>query len=156
MIRNAVTDDYIEMDVLFRTSAQELCVEAYSRDIVDAWVGSPQPERFVLGAESDVEQYVLLQESKIVCFGSINIEKQLLVSLFVAPSHIGTGIGSTLLKFLIKRATNAGVKTLRLDSSLNAVNFYLRHGFVEKRKGEFMTKSGVILKTVIMERALCT
>ena len=144
------------MDAVFRASAQELCVEAYGRDIVDAWAGQPRPERFVLGAENGDEQYVVLLEGKIICFGVINIEKQLLASLFVTPSHAGSGVGSELLKFLIERATKAGVKTLRLDSSLNAVNFYTRNGFVEQRKSEFMSKSGVILKSVIMERALCT
>ena len=55
-----------------------------------------------------------------------------------------------------EKATKAGVKTLRLDSSLNAVNFYARNGFVEKKKSEFMSNSGIILQSVIMERTLCT
>ena len=155
MIRAAVKDDYIEMDVVFRSSAQQLCVEAYGYDKVDAWVGQPCPERFVLGEKNGDEQYVLLLAGKVICFGAINVKKQLLDSLFVAPSHIGSGVGSELLEFLIERATKAGVKNLRLDSSLNAVNFYARNGFVEQRKSEYITKNGVTLKSVIMERALC-
>ncbi len=156
MIRAAIKEDYTEMDIVFRASAQQLCVEAYGSDIVNAWVGQPYPERFVLGKESGDEQYVLLLEGKVVCFGAINIEKQLLESLFVTPSNVGSGLGSELLEFLIERATKAGVSILRLDSSLNAVNFYARNGFTEQRKSEFLTKSGVVLKSVIMERALCT
>ena len=156
MIRAAVKDDYIEMDAVFRASAQQLCVEAYGSDIVNAWAGQPRPERFVLGVENGDEQYVLLLDGKVICFGAINIDKQLLESLFVAPSHVSSGVGSELLEFLIERAIKAGVKILRLDSSLNAVNFYARNGFVEQRKSEFMSKSGVMLKSVIMERTLCT
>ncbi|MBE9549087.1 MAG: GNAT family N-acetyltransferase [Proteobacteria bacterium] len=142
------------MDAVFRKSAQQLCVKAYGSDIVDAWAGEPRPDRFVLGAENGDEQYVLLLKGKIVCFGAINIDKQLLESLFVTPSHAGSGLGCELLKFLVEKATIAGVKVLRLDSSLNAVNFYVRNGFVEQRESEFMSKSGIVLKSVIMERAL--
>ena len=87
---------------------------------------------------------------------TINIEKQLLVSLFVSPEYAGKGMGQEMIEYLFEKARAAGVKFLLVDSSLNAVEFYSRNGFVERSKSEFKTQSGVVMESVQMDCALCT
>jgi len=79
-----------------------------------------------------------------------------LLSLFVSPDHAGKGIGQDMIKFLFKKASDAGVKVLKVDSSLNAANFYLRNGFVELSKNDFTTQNGVVLGSMKMECILDT
>jgi len=95
-------------------------------------------------------------KNKIICFGELNIEKQLLLSLFVMPEYAGKGIGQEMIEFLFTKASNAGIKILKVDSSLNAVNFYRRNGFVEKSKSDFTTQNGVVLESIKMECILST
>lgn len=156
MIRVAETSDYKEMDAVFRASAKALCIKEYGSQTIEAWAGEAKPERFVHSAEEGSEQYVTLLGGKVVCFGELNIEKQLLLSLFVSPEHAGKGVGQEMIEFLLGKARSAGVKVLRVDSSVNAAKFYARNDFIEKSKSEFATQSGVVLESVKMECALST
>ncbi len=156
MIRTAETSDYTEMDVVFRASATALCVRDYDINTVLDWVGDARPERFVKSAKDGCSQYVKIVADKVACFGELNIGKELLLSLFVSPEYAGKGIGQDMIEFLFAKASDAGVKILKVDSSLNAANFYLRNGFVEQSKGDFTTQNGVVLGSVKMERVLST
>jgi len=154
MIRTAEIDDYIEMDSVFRASVEALCVRDYDRKTVLDWVGEARPERFTVSANDGCIQFVKILDDKVACFGELNIEKQLLLSLFVSPDFAGQGIGKEMLGFLITKASDAGIKVVKIDSSLNAANFYLRNGFVEKNKSDFTTQNGVVLSSIQMECVL--
>jgi len=154
MIRVAHKSDYIAMDSVFRSSAEALCIRDYDAKTVLDWVGEANPERFVESAKDGCVQYVKLLEDRIVCFGELNIEKQLLLSLFVSPDCAGKGIGQQMIEFLFKKASEVGINTLKVDSSLNAASFYLRNGFVEQSKSDFTTRNGVVLKSIKMTRML--
>ena len=156
MIRVAEQSDYTDMDSVFRASVEALCVRDYDRKTVLDWVGEARPERFVHSANDGCTQYVKVLKDKIACFGELNIEKQLLLSLFVSPEYAGQGIGKEMIEFLFTKASDAGIKVLKLDSSLNAANFYLRNGFVEQSKSDFTTQNGVVLKSIKMECILST
>lgn len=156
MIRKAKKADYNAMDSVFRAAAKQLCIASYDMEIIDAWAGKCWPERFVKSANDGNHQYVLLIDDVVVCFGSINLEKQLLVSLFVSPDYAGQGLGQRMIEFLISLAKHSGVELLQIDSSLNAVSFYSRNGFREKGRSKFKTLNGVFMESVQMECALCT
>lgn len=49
---------------------------------------------------------------------------------FVSPAWQGCGVGARLLAALEDAARRDGVTELRLESSLTAIAFYARHGFV--------------------------
>ncbi|PKI16031.1 GNAT family N-acetyltransferase [Colwellia sp. 12G3] len=156
MIRVAHKSDYTDMDSVFRSSAEALCIRDYDSKTVLDWVGEANPERFVQSANNGCVQYVKVLENRVVCFGELNIEKQLLLSLFVSPDCVGKGIGQKMIEFLFIKANKAGIKILKVDSSLNAANFYLRNGFVEQSKSNFTTRNGVVLESIKMECALST
>ncbi len=156
MIRVADKSDYVDMDSVFRSSAQSLCIRDYDSKLVLSWVGEARPERFELSSKDGCTQYVKILNGIIACFGELNIKKQLLLSLFVSPDYAGQGIGQEMIEFLFVKARAAGIKVLKVDSSLNAANFYLRNGFVEISKCDFTTQSGVVLESIKMESELST
>ena len=150
MIREAKHSDYKEMDAVFRASAKQLCVRDYDTDKIAIWAGKSWPERFIRSANDGCKHYVKILEEKIICFGSLNYDKDLLEALFVDPAYAGQGVGVEMLNFLFEQAQKVGIKELHVDSSLNAVNFYARHDFVEQSKADFTTQSGVVLDSVKM------
>lgn len=154
MIREANPSDYDAMDALFRSSARAFCSRSYSSQVIENWAGQPWPDRFRKSKDSGDQQYVLVGDGNVVCFGSINLERHTLVSLFVSPQHSGKGIGERMIKFLLERAASSGIEWIKLDSSLNAVNFYVRHGFREIGRSMYRTTNGVEMESVQMEREL--
>lgn len=155
MIREADISDYDAMDRVFRASATALCSRSYSSQVIESWAGEPLPGRFVKNKESGDEQYVFTVAGNVAGFGSINLEHHKLVSLFVSPEQSGKGIGQSMLEFLVARAESSGIPVLKIDSSLNAVNFYKRHGFAETGRSMYRTQNGVEMESVQMERRLC-
>ncbi|MEQ8221892.1 MAG: N-acetyltransferase family protein [Candidatus Eremiobacterota bacterium] len=56
------------------------------------------------------------------------------ISYFIAPEFCGSGIGSAVLKYLIKEGREKGIKTLLASiSALNegSIRFHCKHGFTE-------------------------
>jgi GNAT superfamily N-acetyltransferase len=51
-----------------------------------------------------------------------------LENLFLAPSHIGGGLGRQLFEHAVRTARTLGATELRLDADPNAEGFYLRMG----------------------------
>lgn len=52
-----------------------------------------------------------------------------LEALFVSPDVMGLGVGKVLLQYIETMAFNQGIAQLRLESTLNAVDFYRHCGF---------------------------
>lgn len=155
-IRAATASDYSAMDTIFRSSVSQLCKACYSAVTIEAWAGSPWPERFEKSAAEGNNQFVLLSADKVICFGSLNIEKQLLVALFVDPKYSGQGVGKKMAAHLISEAKAAEINVLYVDSSLNAVAFYSAIGFSETGRSEYTTQNAVSIKSVQMELNLCS
>lgn len=151
MIRKAEKSDYEEMDFVFRESAKALCIRNYEKSKVLDWVGKPWAERFVESANKGNDQFVKISNGKVVAFAELNTERFMLISIFVLSNYAGKGIGQEMLEFLISKAKEAGIQYLKLDASLNAVNFYLRNGFKECGVSKFTTQNGVVLDSVQMK-----
>lgn len=142
------------MDALFRASVQALCADFYPPAVIAHWAGAPDPERIVRGQTRGDEHYVLTRGDKIAAFGALNVQRSLLEALFVAPAFAGQGIGRELLAFLADHARELGLTRLRVNSSLNAVDFYRANGFVVCGRGDFDLGDGVVLDSVFLEQAL--
>lgn len=94
------------MEVIFRSSARALFTDAYGNAVIHERTKDFRPARFAENEQHGNQQYILLVENEIVCFGSINTDKALLVVLFTAPHVAGHGLGNKMLKLLITKAKN--------------------------------------------------
>ena len=150
MIREANTADFPAMEAVFRDSARALCANSYSAEVIHEWTNEYRPERFSESEQQGNLQYVLLQNDQLVCFGSINLSSATLVSLFVNPKAAGSGVGKTMLLFLLDKMRASGVAEVKIDSSLNAAGFYSKYGFVEAGRSMYRTQSGIAIESIQM------
>lgn len=150
MIRKANTADFTTMETVFRDSARPLCANSYSAEVIHEWTNEYRPERFSESEQQGNLQYVLQQNDQLVCFGSINLSSATLVSLFVSPKAAGSGAGKTMLLFLLDKMKAAGVAEVKIDSSLNAADFYSKYGFVEIGRSMYRTQSGIAIESIQM------
>jgi GNAT superfamily N-acetyltransferase len=75
--------------------------------------------------------YVATIEGELV--GTASLAGARVHSVFVAPSRQGQGIGASLIAFIEKVASREGHEQLELTSSLTAVTFYRKLGYVGSR-----------------------
>jgi len=71
-------------------------------------------------------------------------------NFFVAPDRQGSGVGRELLDFVENRAMKKGWGKLSVASSLTAVSFYRKMGYVRKGEQDNETYG----RTVTMEKRL--
>jgi GNAT superfamily N-acetyltransferase len=62
-------------------------------------------------------------------FGTLDLEKSEISSLFTRPEYAGAGLGSSLLRQLESVAREHGLQALTLESTVNACRFYLKHDY---------------------------
>lgn len=128
LIRRAVDSDAAAARRLHRDSIRQLCAADYPADVIAAWADGSSESRF---AQRIAEQsfWVATDAAQLLAFGSVDIGRNTLESLFVAPAARGKGLALQMLRHLERIAADAGIEVLRLDSSLTARAFYERHGY---------------------------
>lgn len=122
-LREATSEDALDIAALHVASIRKLGASAYDDHQLKAWAAGTDPDGYRIG---DPVVHVLVAEAddRLVGFGSLDVESQEITAVYVHPEHAGTGVGAELLSHLESRAVAAGLTSLRLLSSLNAVPFY--------------------------------
>ncbi|HEY5799696.1 MAG TPA: GNAT family N-acetyltransferase [Burkholderiaceae bacterium] len=149
-VRAAVADDFDAMDALATAAARAQCSTAYSPEILDAWVGTPYPQRFVEGESRGSCHYVATQGGEIVAYGGIDVRGARIEGLFVAPDRHGMGLGAIMLACLLRHARLIRLPEVTVESSLNAVDFYVRHGFHEFARQPIVVREKVTMEAVML------
>lgn len=131
----------------------------YAADVVQAWRGAIQPAMYrnAMAAGEAFFVAVVSQEGdgEVLGFSSHHVAAtQHSVGVYVRGMAARRGIGSALLRLAESSALAAGAGTLRLDSSLAAVDFYRANGFVETGRGEHQLRVGRRMSCVFMEKNL--
>lgn len=100
------------------------------------------------------EYYMVVSEveGRIAGIGGVQLNEIRL--LYVAPEHQGCGLGSDLLRHLESMMTSPPFTDAFVYSSLEAVRFYLRHGFSVEGDFSFELGDGLELPTVFMRKPL--
>ncbi len=73
--------------------------------------------------------------------------------LYVHPSAVGQGVASMLCDALEKLAGGRGAKSLSVDASDNAQEFFLKRGYVGKQRNT-VTVNGEWLANTTMQKTL--
>jgi len=94
-------------------------------------------------------------QSGVLGFSSHRIDdEQHGVAVYVRGRAARAGVGSALLRSAEASAFNAGAKTIHIDASLAAVEFYKANGFDEVGRGEHRLWSGRAMACVFMRKSL--
>ena len=155
-IRDATLADIPEIHRVHKASIEKLCAASYSPTIIEAWASNPNMDRYakILGPGF---KCLLATKQGVVCgYGSIDITKSLLASLFIHPDHAGGGVGALLLHALEAAAVEQGLTNLSIESSLNAKKFYEKHGYEAHKTGKTRFSTGLELDCAYMQKSRLT
>lgn len=146
-IRTAEVADIERIFELHLIAIRELCISHYSSDTIDRWLHGRKPAGFN-SCVAEESCFVALLDSDIAGFccatpGEVS-------ALFVDPAHARSGIGSQILTHALQIARQEHVGPVRVESTLNAVDFYTHHGFVVVEHTT-ARRNNVELPVVIME-----
>ena len=160
-IRKATKDDAQACWDIRNAAINKGCSGFYDADDLLIWTEGELTEQFsrIVAAHFYVaEQFSVNTQLKTVV-GSIMLDEPYaqLEALFVAPDAMGIGIGKALLQFIETMAFNQGIAQLRLESTLNAVDFYRHCGFGGEGLEEdsiYCSPRGIALECMVMYKNL--
>ena len=90
-------------------------------------------------------------DSELVGMGALNSEA--IKRMYVSPERRDEGIGQEIYRRLESEARCRGIHHLQLESSMNAVGFYDRMGFLREHEHSW-TLGGATITNVIMSKDL--
>lgn len=152
-IRKATLRDTLPVHLLRNEAIRAECPRFYPPEVISRWTeGGVPSERFAQAIEDSF--YVTEVDCEIVASGAIDLATGELDAIFVSPRHMRRGFARSMLIFLERLAFQESLPRLRLEATLNAVEFYLRHGFVKVRDAKYHSPRGFFMDCVVMEKQL--
>lgn len=129
-IREFKDQDALEASNLIRKTLSEENSKFYPKPVIKFMVGEFTP-KFLVELSKEREFFVAIEKSNII--GTITLIKDYIGTVFVNPDYQGKGIGTKLMETIENLAKERKIEKLRLNSSINAVDFYEKLGY---KKGE--------------------
>ena len=134
-IRHASPSDAIAACGLVRRSIVELCYGDHrgDPDALAKWLSNKTPAHFERWVTSDQHIALVAEiDGALVGFGLLSRQGTIAL-LYVSPDTRFRGVSKGLLAALEREAIAAGISELELESSLTALPFYSRFGYVPAR-----------------------
>jgi putative acetyltransferase len=137
---------------IFAASVEELTGDDYNEAQQEAWASAvDDEEKFGKRLAAELTLVATLRNSPVgfaALKGADHIDM-----LYVHPSAVGQGVASMLCDALEKLAGGRGAKSLTVDASDNAQEFFLKRGYVAKQRNT-VTVNGEWLANTTMQKAL--
>src|SRR5580658_2932567 len=151
-LRPFLAEDTPVLAAIFAASIEELTGDDYSEAQQEAWASAVDDEQeFGKRLASELTLVATLRNSPVgfaALKGADHIDM-----LYVHPSAVGQGVASMLCDALEKLAGGRGAKSLTVDASDNAQEFFLKRGYVAKQRNT-VTVNGEWLANTTMQKAL--
>lgn len=125
-IRRAEVADEEALARIRRSAILVLAVPAISRKQAEKWAARAAADR-IARAIWDHDVWVAVEGATI---GWVEVDRDCIAALYVSPSCAGLGVGSALLSLAETSIRSSGYATARLESSQNALDFYLQRGYL--------------------------
>jgi putative acetyltransferase len=137
---------------IFAASIEELTGDDYSEAQQQAWASAADDEeQFGKRLASELTLIATLQNSP-VGFASLKGADHIDM-LYVHPGAVEQGVASMLCDALEKLAGGRGAKSLTVDASDNAQEFFVKRGYVPKQRNT-VTVNGEWLANTTMQKTL--
>jgi putative acetyltransferase len=151
-LRPFLTEDTPTLASIFTAAIQELTGDDYGEAQQEAWAAAAADEdAFGKKLAGELTLIATLQNSP-VGFASLK-DNNHIDMLFVHPSVAGEGVGAMLCDALEKLAGARGTKSLTVDASDNALDFFRKRGFVARQRNS-VTINGEWLANTTMAKTL--
>src|SRR4051794_2297601 len=132
-------------------SIRQVCSSHYTPEQIEAWAGPKRPENYVRAMSNGEWFWVAVDNGEVV--GFVSFHGDTVYGLYVAPGKLRQGIGAALLRAAEAGASEAGVESLKLGSTLNAEAFYRAQGYVSAGRTS-RSMNGVDVPSVRMSKSL--
>jgi putative acetyltransferase len=155
-LRRAVLADQDAIRKVHKNSIERHNASLYDKKVIETWT---DPVRLNLARllESKEEVWVATRADQVVGFSNMSVDRATKVAyidrLYVDPEHGRQGLGSLLLNKQIEIAKEKKMAVVKLEASLFAVSFYVKHGFVKGTRTLFYFQ-GSDIGLVVMPMSL--
>jgi putative acetyltransferase len=137
---------------IFAAAIEQLTGDDYNEAQQQAWASVAEDEE-QFGKRLAIELTLIATlENSPVGFASLKGADHIDM-LYVHPAAAGQGVASMLVEALEKLAGGRGAKSLTVDASDNALEFFSRHGYVPKQRNT-VTVNGEWLANTTMQKML--
>ena len=151
-MRPLLAEDIPVLAAIFAAAIEELTGDDYSEAQREAWASAADDEdQFGKRLAGQLTLVATLQNSP-VGFASLKGADHIDM-LYVHPGAAGQGVGSMLSEALEKLAGGRGAKSLTVEASDNATEFFSRRGYVAKQRNT-VTVNGEWLANTTMQKTL--
>jgi putative acetyltransferase len=151
-LRPFLAGDTPVLAAIFVDSIEALTADDYSVAQQQAWASAADDEeQFGRRLAGELTLIATLQNSP-VGFASLKGTGHIDM-LYVHPSAVGQGVASLLCEALEKLAGGRGAKSLTVDASDNALEFFVHRGYVAKQRNT-LTVNGEWLANTTMQKTL--
>jgi len=151
-LRPFLATDAPILAAIFVAAIEELTGDDYSEEQQEAWAASADDEeKFGQRLAGELTLIATLHSSP-VGFASLKNNNHIDM-LYVHPNAAGRGVGSVLCDALEKLAGARGTKSLAVDASDNALDFFRKRGYVAQQRNS-VTVNGEWLANTSMQKAL--
>ncbi|MCA6108229.1 GNAT family N-acetyltransferase [Bradyrhizobium cenepequi] len=137
---------------IFVAAIQELTGNDYSETQQEAWAAVADDEVDFGKKLAGELTLIATVENSPVGFASLKNNNHIDL-LYVHPSVAGQGVGAMLCDALEKLAGARGTKTLSVDASDNALDFFRKRGYVAKQRNS-LSIEGEWLANTTMQKTL--
>ncbi len=149
-LRPFLGEDTPVLAAIFAAAVEELTGDDYSEAQQQAWASAADDEaQFGKRLAGQLTLVATLQNSP-VGFASLRGADHIDM-LYVHPSAVGQGVAAMLIEALEKLAGGRGAKSLTVDASDNATEFFLKRGYVAKQRNT-VTVHGEWLANTTMQK----
>jgi putative acetyltransferase len=151
-LRPMLPADIPVLAAIFAAAIEELTGDDYSEAQQQAWAGAADDEEAFGKRLSGQLTLVATLQNSPVGFASLKGADHIDL-LYVHPSAVGQGVASMLCDALEKLAGGRGAKSLTVDASDNAAEFFIKRGYVATRRNT-VTVNGEWLANTTMQKTL--
>lgn len=152
-IRRARQEDCHSIASVHVAAVKGIRAGVYSAEEIEAWAVPRTPSSYEESIRNK-EFFVAEYEGAIVGFGVLSQEHGEIEAVYVSPTAGRRGIGREVLRKLEERASNLGIRELRLNASLNAAAFYQKAGYVAQAPSKYRLLTGVEIACVPMMKVI--
>jgi putative acetyltransferase len=151
-MRPLLAEDIPVLAAIFAAAIEELTGDDYSEAQREAWASAADDEDQLGKRLAGQLTLVATLQNSPVGFASLKGADHIDM-LYVHPGAAGQGVGSMLSEALEKLAGGRGAKSLTVEVSDNATEFFSRRGYVAKQRNT-VTVNGEWLANTTMQKTL--
>jgi putative acetyltransferase len=148
-LRPFLAEDTPILAAIFVAAIQELTGDDYSEDQQEAWMAVAEDEEFGRRLAADLTLIATLDGSP-VGFASLRGNDHISM-LYVHPAVVRQGVATMLVDALEKLAGARGTKSLTVDASDNASDFFRKRGYAAQQRNS-VTINGEWLANTSMQK----